>query len=447
MQTARRRMASPLVRKAFSHTRYASTESKNQFKVVIVGGGSGGLTIANQIYDRFKAAGKPLNAGDITVLDAAEYHYYQPGWTLVGAGLRPKTDFRRPLASLFPPHISHIQENVQSFSPTTSSVTTTTGRTVSYESLVVAAGLKINWDAIPGLSRALADPSSGVSSIYSYDTCDKTWNDIDALRSGNALFTQPAGVVKCAGAPQKIMWMAWDRYQKTARGNNIKVDFYSGMPTMFSVKKYSDALNALRIERGVGAEFQHNLVAVDAENRKATFKKSDGSTMERSFTLLHATPPMGPLDFIKGSPIADAAGWVEVNQATLRHAKPEFGNVFALGDCSSLPTSKTAAAITSQAPVLAENLFSVLDTGNTSIAKYDGYTSCPLLTGYGELMLAEFKYGLEPKESFAQYFGDQSKPRRAFYHLKKDLFPWAYWNYMIKGKWFGTSGLFRPKVA
>ncbi|KAG6854313.1 hypothetical protein C0991_008208 [Blastosporella zonata] len=343
--------------------------------------------------------------------------------TLVGSGLRPKTDFRAPLAPLVPKHISYIPENVKSFSPETSSVTTVTGRDVSYDALVVATGLQINWDNIQGLSKALGDPNSGVSSIYSYDTCDKVWDDIEGLRSGQAIFTQPAGIIKCAGAPQKIMWMAWDRYRRTNRGEKIKVDFYTGMPTMFSVKKYSDALDILRIERGVGGHFQHNLVAVDSANHRATFKKADGSTEEVNYTLLHVTPPMGPLDLFKGSPIADSAGWVDVDKSTLRHNNPEYGNIFALGDCSSLPTSKTAAAITAQAPVLTENLFSVMETGKVSGAGYDGYTSCPvcltiaflspntdsltclkLLTGYGELMLAEFKYGLEPKESFSDFF-------------------------------------------
>jgi len=377
-------------------------------------------------------------------VDAAENHYYQPGWTLVGAGLRPKTDFSRPLASLIPNHISLIPENVQTFSPSSSTVTTTTGRDISYDTLVVAAGLQSNFDVIEGLPAALDDPSSGVSTIYSYKTCDKVWTDIENLKSGNAVFTQPSGIIKCAGAPQKIMWMAWDRFRRTGRGN-IKVDFYTGMPSMFSVKKYSDALNALRQERGVGGHFGHDLVSIDTASRKATFKKAeDGTKVEVDYSLLHVTPPMGPLNVFKGSPIADAVGWVPVNQATLQHIKPEFSNVFAIGDCSSLPTSKTAAAITAQAPVLTENLFSFVDTGKVAISEYDGYTSCPLLTGYGELMLAEFKYGLEPKESFSTFF-DQAKSNRFFYHLKKDLFPYAYWNYMVNGQWFGSKGLKRPE--
>jgi eukaryotic sulfide quinone oxidoreductase len=175
------------------------------------------------------------------------------------------------------------------------------------------------------------------------------------------------------------MWMAWDRYRKTRRGGQITIDFFSGMPTMFSVKKYSDALEALRVRRGVGGHFGRNLVSIDAANRKAVFKNvADGTESKEDYTLLHVTPPMGPLEVLKGSPIVDAAGWVEVDKGTLQHVKPEYGNIFALGDASSLPTSKTGAAITKQAPVLTENLFHLLDSGKIGSAVYDGYTSCPV---------------------------------------------------------------------
>ena len=328
--------------------------------------------------------------------------------TLVGAGLKQKSTLRRSLAELIPPYISHIPENVASFDPAHNAVRTSAGRTVAYDALVVAMGLQVNFGAIEGLPKALADPSSGVSSIYSYQTCDKVWEDIDALRAGRAIFTQPQGVIKCAGgqyttlntlfpsqsnyssnvlrflrepvtAPQKIMWMAWDRYRKTGRKDHITIDFFTGMPTMFSVKKYSDALEALRVKRGVGGHFGRNLVSVDTANRKAVFKNvADGTESKEDYTLLHVTPPMGPLNVLKGSSIVDAAGWVEVDKGTLQHVKPEYNNIFALGDASSLPTSKTAAAITKQAPVLTENLFHFLDSGKIGSAVYDGYTSCPV---------------------------------------------------------------------
>ncbi|KAH7871893.1 FAD/NAD-P-binding domain-containing protein [Lentinula edodes] len=432
--------------RALRSLRFSSTSTtSDKYKIVVVGAGNGGLSVANQIYDRFAAAGKSLNPGDIAIIDSAEYHYYQVCVTLVGSGLRSKSTTRQPLESLIPKHLTHISENVKTFLPESSSITTTSGRSVSYDALVVATGLQTNWSGIQGLPQALVDSSSGVSSIYSYDTCDKVWNDIESLRNGNAIFTQPAGVVKCAGAPQKIMWMALDRFKRTSRADKIKVNFYTGMPTMFSVKKYSDVLDRLRQDRGVGGYFQHNLISIDSPNHKATFKKADGTTVDVDYTTLHVTPPMGPLDFLKGSPIVDSAGWVSVDPATLQHTKPEYNNIFALGDCSSAPTSKTATAVIAQAPVLTENLFSVMDTGKVSTAKYDGYTSCPLLTGYGELLLAEFKYGLEPKETFP--WMDQSKPNRFFYHLKKDLFPAAYWNLMVKGKWYGNKTIFRPSFS
>ncbi len=172
------------------------------------------------------------------------------------------------------------------------------------------------------------------------------------------------------------MWMALDRFKRTKRVN-IAVDFYSGMAAMFSVKKYSDALDALRQKRGVSGYFGHDLVSIDTASRKATFKKtSDGSTVDVHYSLLHVTPAMGPLNVFKGSPIADAAGWIPVHKGTMQHVK--YNNIFALGDCSSLPTSKTAAAITAQAPILTENLFSFADTGKIAGVEYDGYTSCPV---------------------------------------------------------------------
>jgi hypothetical protein len=196
-------------------------------------------------------------------------------------------------------------------------------------------------------------------------------------------------VLICVAAPQKIMWMAWDRYRKTRRGDQITIDFFTGMPTMFSVKKYSDALEALRVKRGVGGHFGCNLVSIDVANRKAVFKNvADATESKEDYTLLHVTPPMGPLDVLKGSPIVDAAGWVEVDKGTLQHVKPEYSNIFALGDASSLPTSKTGAAITKQAPVLTENLFHLLNSGKIGSAVYDGYTSCPVRSFVFKLRLS-----------------------------------------------------------
>ncbi|KAF2265437.1 Sulfide:quinone oxidoreductase/flavo-binding protein [Lojkania enalia] len=410
-------------------------------KVVVVGGGSAGLSVSHQLLRTGKFAKE-----DIAVVDPAEWHHYQPGWTLVGGGLKKKEDLRQPLAGLIDPKLKFYNQKVTTFSPQENFVTLDNGSTLSYEQLVVAPGFNVDFASIKGLPEALADSSAPVSSIYSYDTCDKAFNSFSKLKKGNAIFTQPVGIVKCAGAPQKVMWLAWDMWKRAGLydGSNpsnspIHIAFATGLPTMFGVPKYSVKLDELRRERGIEGLFQHDLVSIDGNT--ATFARPDGEKVTRKFDVLHAVPKMGPHAFIKNSPLADQTGYVDVDQATLRHKKYE--NIWSCGDTANLATSKTAAAITAQVPVVVNNLVRCMESKHAE-PHYDGYTSCPLTTGENKVLLAEFKYGGVPKETFGQMFGiDQAKPRRAFFYLKKDFFPWVYNKYMVKGAWAGPKGFIR----
>ncbi|TKY84927.1 hypothetical protein EX895_006007 [Sporisorium graminicola] len=415
------------------------TSGSSSHKVVVIGGGSAGMAVSHQLI---RSGG--FTQDDIAIVDPSEWHHYQPGWTLVGGGLKDKRDLRRPLASLLDPQLKHYASAVDEFTPEQNQITLANGDKIAYDQLVVVPGLSINYDAIKGLPEALADSSSLVSTIYGYNTCDKVFDTISKLKSGKAIFTQPAGVIKCAGAPQKAMWLALDHWKNQGLYNPadpsnspISIDFATGLPVMFGVPKYSERLNELRQQRGVGGLFEHDLVAI--EGNTAVFARPNGAEQVRKqFDLLHVTPKMGPLAVIKKSPLADGAGFVDVDQETTRHKR--FDNVWSIGDASSLPTSKTAAAITAEAPVLVRNLGQALQ-GKEPDAAYDGYTSCPLLTEYGKVMLAEFKYGGKPKETFGNLFGiDQGVPRKAFYHLKKDFFPWVYYNSYVKGTWGGPKG-------
>ncbi|KIW89304.1 uncharacterized protein Z519_10157 [Cladophialophora bantiana CBS 173.52] len=408
-------------------------------KVVVVGGGSAGLAVSHQLLRTGKFA-----RNDIAVVDPAQWHHYQPGWTLVGGGLKTKEELRKPLESLIDPKLKFYNEGVTTFSPKENLLMLNNGDSLNYEQLVVVPGIKVNFDSIKGLPEALADPNSLVSSIYGYNTCDKVFHTVTSLRKGTAIFTQPAGVVKCAGAPQKIMWLALDYWKRAGlydisnrEKSPVQINFATALPGMFGVPKYSAKLNELRIERGVEGLFQHDLIAV--EGNTATFARLDKKDqVKMHFDLLHVVPKMGPHEFVKKSDLANEAGFVDVDETTTRHTK--YANVWSVGDASSLPTSKTAAAITAQAPVLVENLMQSLE-GKEPTASYNGYTSCPLLTEYGKVMLAEFKYGGEPHETFGRLLGvDQATPRRAFYHLKKDFFPWVYYKSMVKGTWAGPKG-------
>jgi len=407
-------------------------------KVVVVGGGAAGLSVSHQLLRKGKFA-----ENDIAVVDPATWHNYQPGWTLVGGGLKTKEELREPLESLIDSKLKFYGNGVETFSPDDNSITLSNGDKLNYEQLVVVPGIKVDYETVKGLPEIIADPESPVSSIYDYRYCDKVFPQIQKLKSGTAIFTQPAGVVKCAGAPQKIMWLALDHwknaglYKGNASDSSIKICFATGLPTMFGVPKYNAKLEEMRVERGVEGLFEHDLIEVDGNT--AIFVRPGGKEqVKRKFDFLHVAPKNRPHTFVKDSPLSNEAGFVDVSESSTQHKK--YKNVWSIGDASSLPTSKTVAAITSQAPVMVSNLMSSLE-GKEPDAVYDGYTSCPLLTEYGKVLLAEFKYGGEPKETFNSWFGiDQAVPRRAFYHLKKDFFPWVYGKYMVKGKWGGPKG-------
>ncbi|KAL4759373.1 Rhodanese-like domain-containing protein [Aspergillus foveolatus] len=408
-------------------------------KVVVIGGGTAGLAISHQLL----RSGRFVK-DDIAIVDPAIWHNYQPGWTLVGGGLKTREQLRQPLAGLMDPKLKFYNESVGSFAPEENYITLGNSDKLNYDHLVVAPGITLNFGSVQGLSEALAAPDSNVSTIYSYDTCSKVFPTIEKLKKGQAIFTQPAGVIKCAGAPQKIMWLALDYWKKAGlydpsnpAGSAIKIAFATGTPSMFGVPKYNAKLEELRKERGVEGLFQHDLVAIDG--KKATFARPNGeSSVTREFDLLHVVPKMGPHAFVKNSALANEAGYVDVDDGTTRHKK--FANVWSAGDASSLPTSKTAAAITAEAPVLVQNLLRSMD-GKELDATYDGYTSCPLTTEYGKVLLAEFKYGGVPKETFGKWFGiDQGTPRKEFYFLKKHFFPWVYYESMVSGKWGGPKG-------
>mmetsp|Transcript_22473 Transcript_22473/g.57029 ORF Transcript_22473/g.57029 Transcript_22473/m.57029 type:complete len:446 (+) Transcript_22473:62-1399(+) len=408
----------------------ADKERKN---VVVVGGGAAGLSVASML----------LRKGcDVVVVEPAEFHYYQPGWTLVGGGVMPAEQTRRPMSKVMPSKATWIKDSVKSFDPDANSLTLASGKTVGYDYLVVAAGLSVDFARIKGLAEAVGH--DGVSSIYDYSHAQATWRDVQAMKEGVAIFTQPSSGVKCGGAPQKIMWLAEDYWKNIAKVRDaVRIEFHTGIASMFGVEKYRNTLDKMREARHVDAFFKHELIEVDGKRKQATFKTADGTTVVAKYDMLHVTPLMGPPAFISSSKLAEkASGYVEVDKETLQHVR--YPNVFSCGDCSSLPTSKTAAAITVQAPVLVHNLLCAVEGGKGKAA-YDGYTSCPIVTRRGGLILAEFKYGGALAETFNfPPFFDQGKEWMPFYYMKTILFPWAYWNAMPQGRWYGTRTIFEP---
>jgi sulfide:quinone oxidoreductase len=388
--------------------------------IVIIGGGAAGISTAASLLKR-----RPqLN---IIIVEPRDVHYYQPGWTLVGGGVFDRRRTQRPMASVMPKDVTWLRTAVASFRPDRNEVVLEDGSTLSYKVLVAAPGLKLDWAAIPGLPETLG--KNGVTSNYLFDLAPYTWELTQGLREGRALFTQPPMPIKCAGAPQKAMYMSADNWRRRGVLPDIEVEFHTAGEVLFGVKEYVPALMEYVDLYGIHLNLGSRLVGIEGSGKEATFFTEAGE-VTRSFDIIHVTPPQTAPDFVRQSLLAGDGGWIEVDQETLRHSR--YGNIFALGDASSTPNAKTAAAVRKQAPVVAVNALAVLDGGSPR-AVYDGYGSCPLTVERGKIVLAEFAYGGRLSPSFPSWLIDSTKPSRLAWFLKEKLLPPIYFELMLKG--------------
>lgn len=388
-------------------------------QILIVGGGAAGITAAAQL----KKARPGL---DVAILEPSQDHYYQPGWTLVGGGVFSMDETHRREVDLIPSGVHWIREAAAGFDPEHNTVSTSGGQQLSYDVLIVATGLKLCWDRIEGLPEALG--KGGVCSNYSREFAPYTWEAIQAFTGGNAVFTCAPMPIKCPGAPQKIAYLADDVFKK--KRLNAKVIYATATPGIFGIPAYAAPLREVVKRKGIDARYSHVLTAVRPGSKEAVFKVTDGDATREEvipYDLLHVTPPMAAPDVVAQSALANEAGFVEVDKFTLQHTR--FPNVFSLGDVSGMPNSKTAAAVRGQAPVLTANLLAFLD-GKPLEAAYDGYSCCPLITGYGKTIMAEFNYNAEPTPSFPL---DPTKERWSMWWVKVKLLPSLYWNRMLTG--------------
>ena len=410
------------------------------YDIAIVGAGAAGIAVAASVKSR-----KPgLN---IALIDPADIHYYQPGWTMVGGGVFEAKTTARTMGSLIPKGVHWIKSAVAAFEPDQNAIILDGCRVVKYTRLIVCPGLKLDWNKVDGLVETLG--KNGVTSNYRYDLAPYTWDCVRGMKEGRALFTQPPMPIKCAGAPQKAMYLSGDHWFRTGRLKDIDIQFMNAGGVLFGVKDYVPALERYVKKYNADLNFFHNLVAVDGPAKKAWFevKKPDMpvETIEAEFDMMHVCPPQTAPDFIRVSPLADAGGWVDVERATLRHKT--YDNIWSLGDVMNAPNAKTAAAARMQAPVVAENILADM-RGRNPAAMYNGYGSCPLTVERGKIVLAEFGYEGAILPSFPTWLLDGTKPTRAAWLLKEQILPPVYWKAMLKGKeWLAKPEKVKANIA
>jgi sulfide:quinone oxidoreductase len=404
----------------------ANNTSVIHHEVVIIGGGAAGVAVASSLLSRNSKL-------DVAIIDPADTHYYQPGWTMVGGGVFKPASTVKTMASVIPSKAKWIQAAVAGFEPDAKQVILEGCRPISYDALIVCPGLKLNWHGIEGLVETLGQ--NGVTSNYRYDLAQYTWELVKKFKKGRAVFTQPPMPIKCAGAPQKAMYLSADHWLRSGHLADVDIEFYNSGPVLFGVKEYVPALMEYVKRYRAKLNFNHRLTKIDGPAKKAWFTVSDAdgntSTLETTFDMIHVVPPQQAPDFIRASTLVDAAGWVDVSQDTLQHKR--YPSIYALGDVTNCPNAKTAAAARKQAPVVATNVLFDLNKGQHRAA-YDGYGSCPLTVQRGKIVLAEFGFGGRLMPSFPKWFINSQQPSRLAWILKERILPPIYWWAMLKGR-------------
>ncbi|XP_034060863.1 sulfide:quinone oxidoreductase, mitochondrial isoform X1 [Gymnodraco acuticeps] len=400
--------------------------AKQHYKMLVLGGGSGGISMSARMKRMF-------GAGNVAVVEPSEMHYYQPIWTLVGAGAKTLTSSGRSTASVMPSGVKWVKSKVQEINPDKNTVLTDDGTEISYEYLIVALGLQLHFEKIKGLPEGFDHPKIG--SNYSVETVGKTWKALQDFKEGNAVFTFPNTPVKCAGAPQKIMYLTDAYLRKTGKRAKANIIYNTSLPVLFGIKKYADSLWEIVKQRDLQINMRQNLIEVRADKQEAVFENLDkpGETKVFQYEMLHVTPPMGPNLVVKGSQLADEVGWLDISKDNLQHNR--YPNVFGIGDCTNLPTAKTGAAVAAQSAILNRTISRVVKNEKPD-RTYDGYTSCPLVTSYNTVILAEFDYNGQPLETFPV---NQAKESRIMYHMKADVMPHLYWHGLLRGLWGGPA--------
>ncbi|KAL3288465.1 hypothetical protein HHI36_002910 [Cryptolaemus montrouzieri] len=399
-------------------------------RVLVVGGGTGGCAVAAKLS-------KVLKKNEVIILDPSDRHYYQPLFTLVGGGIYNLEKSFKQQKDVLPKDALWIQDRVTEFIPKANRVRTSENHEIEYDFMLLALGLETNYEKIPGLLEGL-QTWSGVCSNYSDKYVEKTFQVMKNFESGNAIFTYPDSPVKCPGAPQKICYLTEEYLRKQGKRDKATIMYNTSLPVIFGVKKYADALWNVVESRDIQVNLRRNLVEVKPDVNEAVFENLDnpGEKTTIEYSMLHVTPPMStPAPLRNNKELSNPAGFADVDPDSLAHNK--FPNVFAIGDCSSSPNSKTAAAAAAQSVVVYRNLLAAIN-GTESEHIYDGYASCPLVTGYSKCILAEFDYKLQPLETFPI---SQDKEMLSMYLLKKLFMPYLYWNLMLNGYWNGPAGL------
>lgn len=423
---------------SFSGTEKANAfSSKAQGKIVIIGGGSAGISMAARLK-------RWLDKPDITLIDPSDRQFYQPGFTLIASGVYQPDEVWKKQEDCIPGGIRWIKDSVAAVDPVRNRVATVQNGEIPYDFLVLTPGLQINWTKVEGITRETLGQGNA-HCIYDFEGAQKTWKALQEFSrtGGKGIYTDTYTKHKCGGAPKKICLLTEHYTRKQGTRDNVSLNFYTASKQLYDVPFYTPRLLEIYEERDIPIHLNVRVKGVDTAAKQVHFEKIETRGEEKTYTpfvedydFLHFTPPMSAPDFVRESGLGWTEGklaadaWVMVDKETLVHKT--YPNIISLGDVAGIPTSKTSAAIRMQVPIAAKNLISLME-GKEPAEKYNGYAACPIVTDYGHVLLCEFNYEKKPETSFPFTMIDTSKEQWLAWLLKVYFLKPMYFYGMLNG--------------
>ena len=432
---------------------YSGPGSARKVNIVVIGGGAAGISMAARLV-------RVLRNAKITLIDPADRHFYQPGFTLIASGVYQPDQVWRRQSDCMPKGVRWVKKAVVAVDPAQNKVVAEGGETFPYDFLVLTPGLQLNWNQVEGLSRETLGEGN-VHSIYDFEGAQKTWPAIQAFveKGGRGIFTDTYTKHKCGGAPKKVCLLTEHLSRKRGMRDNLKLDFFTASKQLYDIPYFTPRLEDVYKERAVSVSLRTRVQGVDTTAKKVHFVRTETvkreqadpqtgkpvtveETVKTPFTeeydFLHMPPPQSAPDFVRQAGLGwtedslAAEAWAMVDAHTLVHKA--FANIVCLGDCAGIPTSKTSAAIRKQVPVAVRNLVALAE-GREPVASYDGYAACPIITDYGHVLLCEFDYDKKQRISFPLNFLNMSKEQRVGWLLKVYALKPLYFHGMLPGYW------------
>jgi sulfide:quinone oxidoreductase len=373
-------------------------------RVVVLGGGVGGTLIANLLD---KQLGRDA---DVTVIDPTGLHFYQPGYLYVALGQANGRWLVRDERTLLRDRVKLVVEGAKLVDPAAMEVHMERGGKVPYDYLVISTGARLAPENIPG---AVA----GANEFYSMEGAQRTREALRDFRGGKIVVGIAGIPYKCPPAPVEFVFMVEDHFRRIGRRRFVDITYLSPLNRCFTIESASKLLQPLLDERGVHLETFFNVESVDASAGKVSSIEGD----EKGYDLLVLVPPHRGQSIVVDSGLGDASGWVPVDRNTLQHEQHD--RIFAMGDATNLPISKSGSTAHFEAPVVASRIASLV-RGTAPKESYGGRVMCFVETGRGKATSLRFDYENPP---------EPPQPNR-FWHYGKWLFNRVYWETVPQGR-------------